>query len=77
MGRVFRPLRDCDQVFFFLTWLHLQRCRRHRRHPGPIIIGFLLRGGDFTLSLTFISCIAFAEVLSYIFVLGKLERVRE
>jgi len=27
--------------------------------------------------LTFISCIAFAEVLSYIFVLGKLERVRE
>jgi ACS family D-galactonate transporter-like MFS transporter len=44
---------------------------------GPIIIGFLLRGGDFTLPLTFISCIAFAGVLSYIFVLGKLERVRE
>jgi ACS family D-galactonate transporter-like MFS transporter len=44
---------------------------------GPIIIGFLLRGGDFTLPLTFISCIAFAGVLSYIFVLGKLERVQE
>jgi ACS family D-galactonate transporter-like MFS transporter len=44
---------------------------------GPIIIGFLLRGGDFTLPLTFIACIAFAGVLSYIFVLGKLERVQE
>lgn len=44
---------------------------------GPIIIGFLLRGGDFTLPLTFISCIAFAGVLSYIFVLGELERVQE
>jgi len=44
---------------------------------GPIIIGFLLRGGNFALPLTFISCIAMAGVLSYIFVLGKLERVVE
>jgi ACS family D-galactonate transporter-like MFS transporter len=44
---------------------------------GPIIIGFLLRGGNFALPLTFISWIAMAGVLSYIFVLGKLEQVVE
>jgi ACS family D-galactonate transporter-like MFS transporter len=44
---------------------------------GPIIIGLLLRGGDFSLPLTFIACIALAGVLSYIFVLGKLERVED
>jgi ACS family D-galactonate transporter-like MFS transporter len=44
---------------------------------GPIIIGWLLRGGDFTLPLTFIACVAALGVCSYIFVVGKLERVRE
>jgi MFS transporter, ACS family, D-galactonate transporter len=44
---------------------------------GPIIIGFLLRGGNFSLPLTFIACIALAGVCSYVFVLGKLERVVE
>ena len=38
---------------------------------GPIIIGFLLRGGNFALPLTFIACIAMAGVLSYIFVPRK------
>jgi ACS family D-galactonate transporter-like MFS transporter len=44
---------------------------------GPIIVGWLLRGGDFTLPLTFIACVAALGVCSYIFVVGKLERVRE
>ncbi len=42
---------------------------------APIIIGFLLRGGDFTRPLTFIACIALLGACSYIFVVGKLERV--
>jgi hypothetical protein len=37
----------------------------------------LLRGGDFSLPLTFIACIALAGVISYIFVLGKLELVED
>jgi ACS family D-galactonate transporter-like MFS transporter len=44
---------------------------------APIIIGLLLRGGDFTRPLTFIACIALLGACSYIFVVGKLERVRE
>jgi ACS family D-galactonate transporter-like MFS transporter len=44
---------------------------------APIIIGLLLRGGDFTLPLTFIACIALLGACSYIFVVGKLERVAE
>jgi MFS transporter, ACS family, D-galactonate transporter len=42
---------------------------------APIIIGYLLRGGDFTRPLTFIACIALLGACSYIFVVGKLERV--
>ncbi len=42
---------------------------------APIIIGLLLRGGDFTRPLTFIACIALLGACSYIFVVGKLERV--
>ena len=44
---------------------------------APIIIGLLLRGGDFTLPLTFIACVALLGALSYIFVVGKLERIAE
>jgi len=44
---------------------------------APIIIGLLLRGGDFTRPLTFIACIALLGACSYIFVVGKLERVAE
>ncbi len=42
---------------------------------ASVIIGFLLRGRDFTRPLTFIACIAPLGACSYIFVVGKLERV--
>jgi ACS family D-galactonate transporter-like MFS transporter len=44
---------------------------------APIVIGLLLRGGDFARPLTFIACIALLGACSYIFVVGKLERVTE
>jgi ACS family D-galactonate transporter-like MFS transporter len=44
---------------------------------SPIVIGFLLRAGDFRLPLVFIACIEALGVCSYIFVVGKLERVPE
>jgi MFS transporter, ACS family, D-galactonate transporter len=42
---------------------------------GPIVIGLLLRGGSFTGPLIYIACIALFGACSYIFVVGKLERV--
>jgi MFS transporter, ACS family, D-galactonate transporter len=44
---------------------------------SPIVIGFLLRAGDFRLPLVFIAVIEAMGVFSYIFVVGKLERVPE
>ena len=44
---------------------------------SPIVIGFLLRSGDFRLPLVFIAVIEALGVCSYIFVVGKLERVAE
>jgi ACS family D-galactonate transporter-like MFS transporter len=44
---------------------------------SPIIIGFLLRAGDFRLPLVFIAVIELLGVFSYIFVVGRLERVSE
>jgi MFS transporter, ACS family, D-galactonate transporter len=44
---------------------------------SPIVIGFLLRAGDFRLPLVFIACIEALGVCSYIFVVGRLERVSE
>jgi MFS transporter, ACS family, D-galactonate transporter len=44
---------------------------------APIVIGLLLRGGDFRLPLTFVACVALLGACSYIFVVGKLERVTE
>jgi ACS family D-galactonate transporter-like MFS transporter len=44
---------------------------------SPIVIGFLLKAGDFRLPLVFIAVIEALGVLSYIFVVGKLERVKE
>jgi MFS transporter, ACS family, D-galactonate transporter len=44
---------------------------------SPTVIGFLLRAGDFRLPLVFIACIEALGVFSYIFVVGKLERVPE
>ena len=42
---------------------------------GPIVIGWLLEGGDFTAPLLYIATIALLGACSYIFVVGKLERV--
>jgi ACS family D-galactonate transporter-like MFS transporter len=44
---------------------------------SPIVVGFLLRSGDFRLPLVFIATIEALGVCSYIFVVGKLERVSE
>jgi MFS transporter, ACS family, D-galactonate transporter len=44
---------------------------------SPIVVGLLLRSGDFRLPLVFIAVIEALGVCSYIFVVGKLERVRE
>jgi ACS family D-galactonate transporter-like MFS transporter len=44
---------------------------------SPVVIGFLLRAGDFRLPLVFIAVIEAMGVFSYIFVVGKLERVRD
>ena len=44
---------------------------------SPIVIGFLLKGGDYRMPLVFIAVIEILGVLSYIFVVGKLERVEE
>ena len=44
---------------------------------SPITIGFLLRAGDFRLPLIFIAVVEVLGVLSYIFVVGKLERVAD
>jgi MFS transporter, ACS family, D-galactonate transporter len=44
---------------------------------SPIVVGFLLRSGDFRLPLVFIAVIEAMGVFSYIFVVGKLERVPE
>jgi MFS transporter, ACS family, D-galactonate transporter len=43
----------------------------------PIIIGVLLKAGDYRTPLVFIAIIEVLGVLSYIFVVGKLERVSE
>jgi ACS family D-galactonate transporter-like MFS transporter len=44
---------------------------------GPLVIGFLLQGGSFTAPLIYIACIALLGACSYIFVVGKLERVAD
>ncbi|WP_018617391.1 MFS transporter [Segetibacter koreensis] len=41
----------------------------------PIVIGFLSRGGSFTRSLIFIAVVAFIGACSYIFLVGKVERI--
>lgn len=41
------------------------------------MIGFLAKGGDFAPALTFIACITFAGAMSYIFLVGKIERVQD
>jgi len=41
----------------------------------PVIIGALVRGGDFSLGLTYISAVAMVGALSYILVVGRIERL--
>jgi len=41
----------------------------------PIVIGYLVKGGDFSPALVFIGCLAFTGALSYIFLVGKIERI--
>ncbi len=41
----------------------------------PIIIGFLAKGGSFEPALVFISSLALIGALSYIFIVGKVERI--
>ncbi len=40
----------------------------------PIIIGFLVHGGNFEPALVFMSCVAFAGALAFIFLVGRVER---
>jgi len=41
----------------------------------PVIIGTLVRGGDFSLALSYISGMALIGALSYILVVGRIERL--
>ena len=41
----------------------------------PVIVGALVRGGDFSLALAFISAMGLTGALSYILVIGKIERL--
>lgn len=41
----------------------------------PITIGYLVKDGNFEPALIFISCIALMGALSYIFLVGKIERI--
>lgn len=42
----------------------------------PIVIGFLVKGGNFAPALIFIGSIALMGALSYIFLVGKVERIQ-
>lgn len=42
----------------------------------PIVIGYLAKGGDFQPALVFIGVLGIAGAFSYIFLVGKIERVR-
>jgi MFS transporter, ACS family, D-galactonate transporter len=43
----------------------------------PITIGWLVKEGDFSPALIFISCMTLIGALSYIFLVGRIERVQE
>jgi ACS family D-galactonate transporter-like MFS transporter len=43
----------------------------------PIAIGWLVRGGDFTPALIFICIMTLTGAMSYIFLVGKIERVQQ
>lgn len=41
----------------------------------PVVIGYLVKKGDFSPALILIGCMAFAGAMSYIFLVGKVERI--
>ena len=41
----------------------------------PIVIGYLVKGGDFAPAITFIAMTAMAGAICYGFVVGKIERI--
>jgi ACS family D-galactonate transporter-like MFS transporter len=43
----------------------------------PIAIGYLVQGGSFGPALTLCSVLAVVAALSYIFLVGRMERVKE
>jgi ACS family D-galactonate transporter-like MFS transporter len=43
----------------------------------PLVIGYLAQGGNFAPGLTYIGTVALLGALTYIFVIGKVERARE
>jgi ACS family D-galactonate transporter-like MFS transporter len=43
----------------------------------PIVVGLLIRGHDFTRPLLFVSSMALMTIASYVFAVGKIERIRE
>lgn len=43
----------------------------------PISIGWLVKKGDFSPALIFVSCMTLTGALSYIFLVGRIERVQE
>jgi MFS transporter, ACS family, D-galactonate transporter len=42
----------------------------------PLVIGFLVRGGSFAPALSFVGGMALLSTCSYLFIIGKIERVR-
>ena len=42
----------------------------------PLVIGFLIRGGNFAPALAFVSAMALISAFSYLVIIGKVERVR-
>ncbi len=43
----------------------------------PVVIGYLVKGGDFSPALLFISAMTLLGAMSYIFLVGKIERIKE
>ena len=42
----------------------------------PIVIGLLVKGDDFAPALVFMSAVGLVGALSYLFVVGRIERIR-
>jgi len=41
----------------------------------PLVIGLLVRGDNFAPGLFFVAALALAGALSYVFIVGRIERV--